>query len=308
MLKRFFALAAFGLASLLSSIALADDIKIGSLIISAPYVRAMVPGAPVGGGYLTIANAGDSDDRLVAVSSPRAATVQIHEMKMDNDVMIMRELPDGLSIPAGKTVELKPGGYHVMFMKVAEPFLQGQIVRTTLKFEKAGAVEVDFPVGSIAANKPGADAKAGDGMPDMKGMNMNERHSTGDPQSDIPATMKAMFETPEKPLAIRPIVGHGDWAVAGWVQDGRGGRALLRKSHGGWVVRLCSGDSLKDADALQKIGLTRDDAQAIAADLSIAEAKLDARTLALLSSFEGTVMMDHADATHAGGDHAGHNK
>lgn len=153
MLKRIFALAAFGLAFLSSSLASADDVKIGNLTISAPYVRAMVPGAPVGGGYMTITNTGGTDDRLVAASSPHAATVQIHEMKMDSDVMIMRELAGGLAIPAGKTIELKPGGYHLMFMKVAAPFLQGQTVRATLKFEKAGTAEVDFPVGSIAANK-----------------------------------------------------------------------------------------------------------------------------------------------------------
>ncbi|TXI11151.1 MAG: copper chaperone PCu(A)C [Rhizobium sp.] len=176
MLKRTFALAAFGLASRTSSIAAADDVKIGSLVISAPYVRAMVPGAPVGGGYLTITNTGNTDDRLVSASSPRAATVQIHEMKMDNDVMVMRELADGLPIPAGKAVELKPGGYHVMFMKVAEPFLQGQIVRATLTFERAGSVDVDFPVGSIAANKPGGDAKSG-----PKGMNMNQQQAPGNP-------------------------------------------------------------------------------------------------------------------------------
>ncbi len=302
MLKRALAVAVLGLASLISSVAAAEDIKIGNLTISDPYVRAMVPGAPVGGGYMTITNTGDTDDRLLAASSPRAGVVQIHEMKMDNDVMIMRELPDGLLIPAGKTVELKPGGYHVMFMKVTDRFIEGQTVKTTLKFEKAGSVEFDFPVGSVAAGKPSAD------MPDMKGMNMNEKDSSGDPQSDIPATLKAMFETPGKPLTIRPVVAHGDWAVAGWVQDGRGGRALLKKGNAGWTVHLCSGDSLKDADALQKIGVTRDDAHAIATDLSVAEAKLDAKTLALFSSFEGTVMMDHADAANAGGDHAGHNK
>ncbi|SCB18893.1 copper chaperone PCu(A)C [Rhizobium hainanense] len=153
MLKHIFALAAFELAFLSSSLAFAEDVKIGNLTIAAPYVRAMVPGAPVGGGYMTITNMGNTDDRLVAASSPRAATVQIHEMKMDNDVMIMRELADGLAIPAGKTVELKPGGYHVMFMKVAEPFLQGQTVRATLRFEKAGSVDIDFPVGSIAADR-----------------------------------------------------------------------------------------------------------------------------------------------------------
>ena len=308
MLKRIFALAAFGLALFSSSLAFAGDVKIGNLTISAPYVRAMVPGAPVGGGYLTITNKGDTDDRLVAASSSRAATVQLHEMKMDKDVMIMRELPDGLPIPAGKTVELKPGGYHVMFMKIAEPFLQGQTIRTTLTFEKAGSVDIDFPVGSLAASKPDEDAKSGDDISGMKGMDMGEAHVSGDPQRDIPATMKALFETPEKPLAIQPVVSHGDWAVAGWVQDGRGGRALLKKGLDGWAVHLCSGDSLKNADALEKIGLSRDDAQAIATDLATAEAKLDAKTLALFSSFEGTVMMDQAEATHAGGDHAGHNK
>ncbi|MBB3569132.1 copper chaperone PCu(A)C [Rhizobium sp. BK491] len=159
MQKPISALAAFGLAFLSSSLASADDVKIGNLTISAPYVRAMVPGAPVGGGYMTITNTGGTDDRLVAASSPRAATVQIHEMKMDNDVMIMRELAGGLAIPAGKTIELKPGGYHLMFMKVAAPFLQGQTVRTSLKFEKAGTAEVDFPVGSIAANKEASHVK-----------------------------------------------------------------------------------------------------------------------------------------------------
>ena len=153
MWKPIFALAAFALAFLSSSLASADDVKIGNLTITAPYVRAMVPGAPVGGGYMTIMNTGGADDRLVAASSPRAATVQIHEMKIDKEIMIMRELAGGLPIPAGQTVELKPGGYHLMFMKVAEPFLQGQTVKATLKFEKAGSVDVDFPVGSIAANK-----------------------------------------------------------------------------------------------------------------------------------------------------------
>jgi copper(I)-binding protein len=71
MQKPIFALAAFGLAFLSSSLASADDVKIGNLTISAPYVRAMVPGAPVGGGYMTITNTGGTDDRLVAASSPR---------------------------------------------------------------------------------------------------------------------------------------------------------------------------------------------------------------------------------------------
>lgn len=153
MLKLVTTLTAFGLASLLSHAALAEDFAIGDLRISDPYVRAMIPGAPVGGGYMTITNTGSTDDRLVAASSPRARMVQIHEMTMDKDVMVMRELADGLPIPAGKTVELKPGGYHVMFMKVGEGFREGQAVKATLNFEKAGPVDIEFPVGPAAGGK-----------------------------------------------------------------------------------------------------------------------------------------------------------
>ncbi|TAZ47090.1 copper chaperone PCu(A)C (plasmid) [Rhizobium leguminosarum] len=155
MLKRVSLVTAFSLACLLCNSAVAEDFTIGTLKISEPYVRAMVPGAPVGGGYMTITNTGTTDDRLVTAGSPRAGTAQIHEMKMDNDVMVMRELANGLTIPAGKTVELKPGGYHVMFMKVAEPFKQGQVVKSTLTFEKAGTVAIDFPVGPVAGGTGG---------------------------------------------------------------------------------------------------------------------------------------------------------
>lgn len=155
MLKLVTTLIAFGLASLLSLPASAEDFAIGDLRISDPYVRAMIPGAPVGGGYMTVTNTGSADDRLIAASSPRARMVQIHEMSMDEDVMVMRELADGLSIPAGKTVELKPSGYHVMFMKVGERFEEGQTVKATLKFEKAGSVDIEFPVGPAAGGKTG---------------------------------------------------------------------------------------------------------------------------------------------------------
>lgn len=108
MLKHIFALAAFGLASLSSSIAFAEDVKIGNLTIAAPYVRAMVPGAPVGGGYVTITNTGDTDDRLIAASSPRAETVQIHEMRMDKDIMVMRELAMACPYPPARPSSSSP--------------------------------------------------------------------------------------------------------------------------------------------------------------------------------------------------------
>lgn len=125
----------------------AHEFKAGGLEIIHPSSRAMLPGAPVAGGYLTIVNHGKTDDRLVSVTSDRAAEVQLHEMAIENDVMKMRELPEGIPIPAGSSVELKSGGLHVMFMKVKRPFKEGDMVKATLVFEKAGPVEVEFMVG-----------------------------------------------------------------------------------------------------------------------------------------------------------------
>jgi hypothetical protein len=116
-----------------------------------------------------------------------------------------------------------------------------------------------------------------------------------------------MFETADKPLELTPVVAvQADWAIVGWRQDGRGGRALLKKTHHGWSIYLCSGDSLKDAGTLQKIGISANDAAALAAKLRDAEANIDSPTLALLSSFEGTVMMMNEAPNGAGGGHEGH--
>jgi copper(I)-binding protein len=118
----------------------------GDLEISHFRAKAMLPGQPVGGGYLSIANKGSAADRLVAATSPNAGMVEIHIMEIVNDVMTMRPVEGGLEIPAGATVELKPGGAHLMFMAVSEPFRQGATVPVTLEFEKAGKVDLDFPV------------------------------------------------------------------------------------------------------------------------------------------------------------------
>lgn len=123
-----------------------EAIVAGALEISSPWVRAMLPGQPAGGGYLTVVNTGDEADRLVAASSPAAGRVEIHTMEVVDDVMVMRPVEGGLEIPAGGTVELKPGGLHLMFMEVAEPFADGDMVDVQLEFEKAGSVEVSFAV------------------------------------------------------------------------------------------------------------------------------------------------------------------
>ena len=91
--------------------------------------------------------------QLVGVSSPVAGVSEVHEMKMDGDIMKMRAVP-ALDLPAGKTVELKPGGYHVMLMDLKQPLKKDSKVPLTLMFKDAKGVqsklELTVPVSSTA--------------------------------------------------------------------------------------------------------------------------------------------------------------
>lgn len=119
---------------------------LGELEISSPFAFATMPNAPVAGGFMTITNSGSGDDRLIGAASDAAGRMEIHEMTMDGDVMKMRELEDGLTVPAGQTATLQPGGYHVMFMDLSGPFTEGQSITVTLTFENSGDVEIVMPV------------------------------------------------------------------------------------------------------------------------------------------------------------------
>ncbi len=141
-------------AAVLASPAWAADYKLGSLEISQPWTRATPPAAKAGGGFLTITNRGTVPDRLVAARSTVSGKVEIHEMKMDGNVMRMRELDKGLEIPPGATVELKPGGNHIMFMELKAPFAKDAKVPATLVFEKAGSIDVELPVQAMGAQPP----------------------------------------------------------------------------------------------------------------------------------------------------------
>lgn len=135
--------ALFPLAALAAD---AGSATVGDLTVTGGFVRAMLPNQPVGGGYLTIRNTGAADDRLVSVATPRAGGGEMHEMAMQGTVMRMRALPEGIALPAGATVVLKPGGLHVMFTRVGTPFRTGETVPVTLGFEKAGKLEIVLPV------------------------------------------------------------------------------------------------------------------------------------------------------------------
>lgn len=131
-----------------------------SVEIKDPWVRATVAQQKATGAFMQLTAKGDS--KLVEVKSPVAGVAEIHEMAMDNNVMKMRQIP-GLALPAGKAVELKPGGYHVMLLDLKAQVKEGDVVPVTLVFEdkdgKRETVEIKAPAKPLAAmqgmaNKP----------------------------------------------------------------------------------------------------------------------------------------------------------
>jgi copper(I)-binding protein len=126
-----------------------------------PWVRGTVAQQKATGLFAQITSSGGG--KLVAASSPVAGVVEIHEMKMDGDTMRMRAVA-ALDLPAGKPVDLKPGGYHVMLMDLKQQLKPGETVAVTLVVEGAGGkretVEVKAPVRALAAgNDPHAGHK-----------------------------------------------------------------------------------------------------------------------------------------------------
>jgi copper(I)-binding protein len=134
-----------------SGILLAHDYRAGDLRIDHPWTRATPGGAKVGGGFMRITNTGKTADRLLGGTLVGAGSVEIHETRREGEVMRMRRLEQGLTIAPGQTLELKPGSYHVMFMQLGRGFTEGERMKGTLVFEKAGTIEVEFTVEAMGA-------------------------------------------------------------------------------------------------------------------------------------------------------------
>ena len=135
--------------------ALGATFKSGAIVVEDPWSRATPGAAKVGAGFLTIKNGGKAEDRLISATSPIAARAEIHETKMEDDVMTMRPVSGGVAIPPGGSVALAPNGYHLMFADLAAPLKEGEQFKATLTFEHAGAVEVTFDVKAIGAPASG---------------------------------------------------------------------------------------------------------------------------------------------------------
>jgi copper(I)-binding protein len=146
------------------AVAAAQEFKAGSITVVAPWARATPGGSKVGGAYLELKAAAGSGDRLVSASSTAAGTVEIHEHANEGGVMKMRRI-DGLAVPAGGSVVLKPGGYHLMLMDLKQPLKQGDKLQLTLTFEKAGALSVEGPVAPLGAMAADDDAGQGASRP-----------------------------------------------------------------------------------------------------------------------------------------------
>jgi periplasmic copper chaperone A len=129
--------------------------KAGPLVIEAPWSRATPGGARVAVGFLKISNTGKEADRLIGGTIEVAKKLEIHEMTMTDNVMRMRQLPKGLEIKPGETVELKPSGYHLMFMELARPLKVDDVVKGVLRFERAGEIAVEYRVAPLGAQPGG---------------------------------------------------------------------------------------------------------------------------------------------------------
>jgi len=143
------------------------EYDVGSIHITQPWSRATPKGAKASAGYMTITNKGTTPDKVSCVSDDASAQCEIHSVTMEGRVMAMRPVEGGLEIKPGETVT--SSGFHVMFRDLKHPLEQGKTVKATLKFEKAGTVDVEYPIVAVGAYAP--DTSAGGGM-NMQGGGM----------------------------------------------------------------------------------------------------------------------------------------
>ena len=125
----------------------------GDIQVRHPWSRATPAGAKVAVGYMEIRNTGRGPDRLVSVSTPLAKRVEMHVTRQEGEVMKMREVKS-FEIPARERYELRPGGAHLMLVDVARPLRKGERFPVTLRFERAGELQVEFEVQEQGARRP----------------------------------------------------------------------------------------------------------------------------------------------------------
>jgi periplasmic copper chaperone A len=135
----------------------AAEFKTGGISIEAPWSRATPGEAKVAAGYLTIKNKAAAPDRLVSATTDIAERTEVHQVSMTDGMMKMRQVSDGVPVPAGGAVVLAHNGYHLMFLGLKRPLMEGETFASKLAFEKAGIVDVTFEVRGVGAPDAGAE-------------------------------------------------------------------------------------------------------------------------------------------------------
>jgi copper(I)-binding protein len=137
-----------------------ETYRAGPIVVEAPWSRATPGGAKVAGGYMRITNTGSEPDRLVGGSTVVAERFEVHRSTVADGIARMEPVTGGLEIAPGRTVELKPGNMHAMFVNLRQPLKPGEMVAGMLVFEKAGVLKVEYRVGGIGAQVAPAAANA----------------------------------------------------------------------------------------------------------------------------------------------------
>jgi copper(I)-binding protein len=291
----------------------AHGVTVGDLEIIHPNIPQPASSAMAAAGYMGISNAGDEADRLIGVETTVAQSAMLHKTEVNADGVASMAHVEGIDIPANDTVVLESGGYHIMLMGLTQELIEGQMVPGVLIFEKAGRVEMEFAIdppggvdhSTMDHSAMGAEASTETASAEGHGDDHGHGHGaaapamTGDDPTDIEALLKAQFDTPESPLTVAPITVQGDVAIAGWSQDGRGGRVFLRKDAEGWFVELCSGAGLMLPATLQGLGLTPADAETLLVAARAAEETLGTEAIQRFDSFDGTLMIGRAGHGHS---------
>jgi copper(I)-binding protein len=133
----------------------AQQVTSANMVVTQAWSRATPSGSKVAGGYLMIENKGQVADKLLSASTDAAKRLEIHEMAVNDGVMTMRPVENGLMIEPGRTVKFAPGGLHLMFVGLLAPLKQGDQTPASLKFERAGEIKVFFEVQAMGAPPPG---------------------------------------------------------------------------------------------------------------------------------------------------------
>ncbi len=141
---------AAALAAALTLGAAAHEVRHSGIEIEHPWVRETPKGTEIAAGFAKIRNVSKEADRLMSASIRGASSGEIHEMKLDGDVMRMREVPGGILLAPGEAVELKSGGMHIMFRGLTKGLEAGEYIDGWMKFEKAGKIDVEFYVEPLA--------------------------------------------------------------------------------------------------------------------------------------------------------------